>query len=53
MCNVCNVSVCIRVYGLSGRRQRGTARGGQTQQVREEEEENEKEEEEVGEVYWY
>lgn len=34
---VCNVSVCICVYGLSGRRQRGTARGGQTQQVQEEE----------------
>ncbi len=48
VCNVCNVSVCICVYGLSGRRQRGTARGGQTQQVKEEEEE-----EEEGEVDWY
>lgn len=35
VCNVCNVSVCICVHGLSGRRQRGTARGGQTQQVKE------------------
>lgn len=36
VCNVCNMSACICVYGLSGRRQRGAARGGQTQQVKEE-----------------
>lgn len=44
VCNACNVSVCICVYGLSGRRQRGTARGGQTQQVKEQG---------GWEVYWY
>ncbi len=47
LCAMCVAYICV--YGLSGRRQRGTAQGDQTQEVTEEEGE---EDEGVG-GYWH
>lgn len=44
MAFVCNMRVCVC---LNGRRQRGDATGGQTQQVQDREEKNRRKEEEV------